>query len=419
MLIIQVASEDGQLFTLYVENDWNFQKLNELIKDNLNIPVENQRLYLDGNMLKGNYKSISDSGIKSGDVLLVKSERPGFDISSLLASDYDKVPEEALRQRAREIMQEFKPGSTFLNTLKLHNEPMYKALQANNEEEVYRIVKKEYEEVKKKELDHRKKLMKAYLDPLNPESQSLIHKEIEMNRINDNLISAQNYLPESFGKINMLYVKVEINNVVMKALVDTGAQTMLQSTIMSKECASRCNLLRLVDERFKSVAVGVGTMKTLGKIHLADMKIGTVFIPVSFIVIEEASLEFILGLDVLRRYTCDINLKKNYLGINDVNVPFMSEAEVGSFVSHTARRESAEGPQSKSSSARNPAPAAPTTPTGYANTAISANPDSLQSSAIDDKARRLSETLNITPEYARELLEIAGGDEQLAASYVT
>ncbi|BAM39846.1 DNA-damage inducible protein [Theileria orientalis strain Shintoku] len=376
--------------------------MNELIKDNLNIPVENQRLYLDGNMLKGNYKSISDSGIKSGDVLLVKSERPGFDISSLLASDYDKVPEEALRQRAREIMQEFKPGSTFLNTLKLHNEPMYKALQANNEEEVYRIVKKEYEEVKKKELDHRKKLMKAYLDPLNPESQSLIHKEIEMNRINDNLISAQNYLPESFGKINMLYVKVEINNVVMKALVDTGAQ----STIMSKECASRCNLLRLVDERFKSVAVGVGTMKTLGKIHLADMKIGTVFIPVSFIVIEEASLEFILGLDVLRRYTCDINLKKNYLGINDVNVPFMSEAEVGSFVSHTARRE-------------NPAPAAPTTPTGYANTAISANPDSLQSSAIDDKARRLSETLNITPEYARELLEIAGGDEQLAASYVT
>lgn len=51
-----------------------------------------------------------------------------------------------------------------------------------------------------KELDHRKKLMKAYLDPLDPESQSLIHKEIEMNRINDNLISAQNYLPESFGK---------------------------------------------------------------------------------------------------------------------------------------------------------------------------------------------------------------------------
>ncbi|UKK02305.2 DNA-damage inducible protein [Theileria orientalis] len=402
MLVIQVAAEDGQLFTLYVENDWNFLKLNELIKDNLNIPVENQRLYLDGNLLNGNYNTISDSGIKNGDVLLVKSERPGFDLSSLLGSDDDKVSDEALRQRAREIMQEFKPGSAFLQTLRFHNEPLYNALQSNNEEEVFKIVKKEYEETKKKELDHRKKLMKAYLDPLDPESQSLIHKEIEMNRINDNLISAQNYLPESFGKINMLYVKVEINNVVMKALVDTGAQ----STIMSKECASRCNLLRLVDERFKSVAVGVGTMKTLGKIHLADMKIGTVFIPVSFIVMEEATLEFILGLDVLRRYTCDINLKKNYLGINDVNVPFMSEAEVANFVSHTARRDHS-------------VPTAPTTGSGFANPGIRTNAGNLQSSVIDDKARRLSETLNITPEYARELLEIAGGDEQLAASFVT
>ncbi|UKJ90156.1 DNA-damage inducible protein [Theileria orientalis] len=414
MLVIQVAAEDGQLFTLYVENDWNFRKLNELIKDHLNIPVENQRLYLDGNLLSGNYNMISDSGIKNGDVLLVKSELPGLDLSSLLATDYDKVSDEALRQRAREIMQEFKPGSTFLQTLRFHNEQLYNALQSNNEEEVFKIVKKEYEEAKKKELDHRKKLMKAYLDPLNPESQSLIHKEIEMNRINDNLISAQNYLPESFGKINMLYVKVEINNVVMKALVDTGAQ----STIMSKECASRCNLLRLVDERFKSVAVGVGTMKTLGKIHLADMKIGTVFIPVSFIVIEEASLEFILGLDVLRRYTCDINLKKNYLGINDVNVPFMSEAEVANFVSHTARRDLPKENQPQSSSSSHPAPAT-TTATGTVNPVIGTNAANLQSSPIDDKARRLSETLNITPEYARELLEIAGGDEQLAASFVT
>lgn len=129
-------------------------------------------------------------------------------------------------------------------------------------------------------------------------------------------------------------------------------------------------------------------MKTLGKIHLADMKIGTVFIPVSFIVIEEASLEFILGLDVLRRYTCDINLKKNYLGINDVNVPFMSEAEVANFVSHTARRESTKENQPKSSSSSHTVPAALTTATGFANPSSSTNPSSLQSSVIDDKARR-------------------------------
>lgn len=53
-------------------------------------------------------------------------------------------------------------------------------------------------------MEHKKNLMKAYLDPLNPESQILIHKEIEKNRIDENLMSAQNYFPESFGKIFFL-----------------------------------------------------------------------------------------------------------------------------------------------------------------------------------------------------------------------
>lgn len=65
------------------------------------------------------------------------------------------------------------------------------------------------------------------------------------------------------------------------------------------------------------------------------MKIGSIFIPVSFIVIDGANLEFILGLDILRRYTCDINLKYNYLGINDVNVPFLSESELVTFKSYS------------------------------------------------------------------------------------
>eukprot|EP00375_Theileria_parva_P002023 XP_764698.1 hypothetical protein [Theileria parva strain Muguga] len=310
-----MCCSDGQFVTLYLENDWSFSKLNELIKDQLNIPVNNQKLYLDGVLLSGNINLISDSGLKNGDVLLVKSDYGNMNFSSLLSSDYDTISDDLLRTRAREILDEFNREPAQLETLKFHNQELYNAVLTKNAEEVYKIVKNEYEEKKKEEMEHKKNLMKAYLDPLNPESQILIHKEIEKNRIDENLMSAQNYFPESFGRIVMLYIKVEINNVVVKALVDTGAQ----NTIMSKECALQCNLLSLVDERFKGVAVGVGSTKTLGKIHLADMKIGSIFIPVSFIVIDGANLEFILGLDILRRYTCDINLKYNYLGINDVN----------------------------------------------------------------------------------------------------
>ncbi len=38
----------------------------------------------------------------------------------------------------------------------------------------------------------------------------------------------------------------------------------LQMTIMSRSCAERCNLLRLMDRRFAGMAVGVGSAKILG-----------------------------------------------------------------------------------------------------------------------------------------------------------
>lgn len=70
----------------------------------------------------------------------------------------------------------------------------------------------------------------------------------------------------------MLYVDVNVNQVPIQAFVDSGAQ----STIISKDCATRCNIIHLLDTRFAGMAVGVGSSKILGRVHLADLEVGGV-----------------------------------------------------------------------------------------------------------------------------------------------
>jgi len=202
-----------------------------------------------------------------------------------------------------------------------------------------------------KELEMEQRLR---VNPMDAEANAYFGEQIRLSNVQRQYEQMMEEYPESMGRVLMLYIDCTVNDKPMQFFVDSGAE----STIVSSACADRLGLLHLVDKRFAGVAVGVGTGKILGRIHIAELNIGGHIFPCTFTVMDSESglgdknMDVLFGLNMLKRHRCQIDLAKNVLRFaigstgETMEAPFLHEkdlaTEKGGTKGFDAEKENAE-----------------------------------------------------------------------------
>ncbi|CDK29366.1 unnamed protein product [Kuraishia capsulata CBS 1993] len=272
------------------------------------VASKDQILVASGRELADESASLEQQGVVDGDLLVLRKRASGS-VGPINPLDH--------RVQAREMVERIRQqvlGNAEMKRMFLANAP--------NGAEILQDRERFFEEYQRQYQTNQlpgNSMPQLNGDPNSEENQRKILDMIQQSNIDENLERAYEMTPESFTQVDMLYVDVEVNSHAVKAFVDSGAQ----QTIISPRLAEKCELSRLVDKRFGGVAVGVGSQPILGRIHSAPIRVGNVYAPCSFTVLD-SSVDLLLGLDMLRRHQGVINLKRNVLEFAGGETGFVS-----------------------------------------------------------------------------------------------
>ncbi|KAK7738815.1 DNA damage-inducible protein 1 [Diaporthe eres] len=315
-------AEDQDLLSLDIFPDMTLETLRSSIHAETRIEPNAQHLYHNGQLISDNSKTMEQLQIADGEMLAlhVRDMRG----STGVPATREQQPRRAPTEQDPELIRLQLLGSPPEYREELRRTQPQLAQALDDPARFASAFRDVYDRERRERADRQRQIAALNADPFDIEAQEKIAEIIRQEQVMENLQNAMEHNPEVFGRVHMLYVDIEVNGHKVKALVDSGAQ----ATIMSPQCAEACNIMRLVDKRFAGIAKGVGTATIVGRVHSAQIKIGSLFLPCSFTVMEGKNVELLLGLDMLKRHQASIDLAKDKLIIQGVEIPFLGEAEI-------------------------------------------------------------------------------------------
>ncbi|KAI9115669.1 hypothetical protein K1719_013338 [Acacia pycnantha] len=407
---ITVMTADEQILTLDVDPHESVENVKALLEVETQVPLQQQQLLFNGREMS-NSEKLSALGVKDEDLVMMVSAAPSGAPANAPAKDLGFNPDGSAVNPAA-FQQHIRQDSNLIGQLFQTDPELAQAVLGNDLNRIQELLRVRHQQRSELQRQKDEELALLYADPFDVEAQKKIEAAIRQKGIDENWAAALEHNPEGFARVVMLYVDMEVNGVPLKAFVDSGAQ----STIISKSCAERCGLLRLLDQRYKGIAHGVGQSEILGRIHVAPIKIGNIFYPCSFLVLDAPNMEFLFGLDMLRKHQCSIDLKDNVLrvGGGEVSVPFLQEKDIPSRFLDEERY--AKEASSSGALATGTADRSGSTPKGGQSSG-GASGGTSQESEFEAKVAKLVE-LGFGREAVVQALKLFNGNEEQAAGFL-
>ncbi|VDC02492.1 unnamed protein product [Peniophora sp. CBMAI 1063] len=410
-MLLNVVNDLGQAFAVEIDPSMELENVMALLEAESGIPVAEQSISHEGRELNRPSATMQELGVgEHGTLLIRRRVAPGPGPQGPAGQDAETMRLQLLGDP--ELMRQLEAVHPDLTAAARDNPTRFAELLRQTSQ-------RQAQAAQEQDLE----AARLNADPYDIEAQRRIEEAIRQQAVLENMEHALEYAPESFGRVIMLYVPVEVNGTPVKAFVDSGAQ----QTIMSPECAEQCGIMRLLDKRFAGIARGVGTAKILGRVHSAQMKVADVHLPCAFTIMEGRDVDLLLGLDMLKAHQACIDLGKNVLRIQGREVQFLSEHELpdkARIFETPHGDEGTEGPSTPS----NPTPAQPnpqqrfpgagnTIGSGPTNTAAPApRRNAPPASSHPESAIQTLMGLGATREIAISTLDAAGGNLDVAAS---
>ncbi|KAG5368505.1 DNA damage-inducible protein 1 [Yarrowia sp. C11] len=332
---IFVTTPNENVFGLEVAPDMAYEDLLAFVEMEASVPSKDIILSLNGNPIVDTdpKAAIGSLGVVDNSMLLLTTKRvapnpssstqsaiPTLDFSSIQIPGMPAAPR--VDPRAEQIRKQILERQDSLDQLKMSNPEL--AEHVHDSQKFSDAFAKLQNELRAKEVERKKELQRLYADPDNEDNQKRIMEIIRQENVEESYQNAMEHHPEMFIRTDMLYIDCRINGHDVKAFVDTGAQM----TILSEEFCEKVGLTHMLDVKFAGVARGVGSGKILGRVHSVPLQIGSSFFPASVSVIEGNQLKFILGLDMLKRFKANVNLRTNQLEIGEEKASFLGEKDL-------------------------------------------------------------------------------------------